>query len=239
MRALTCCWIAAIFRAQVSVGTIFLIEQTALGWQAGVKGTGVVVIALDEGVRAAQQVITGIKRAVVAIIAVIDVATAFFLITRVDSACVGIVTRLLFIQDVDAAIFSVTEAIHSTWIIIDAFIGWIGAGTVAWIAQILGAVVSIGAILGRINAAFLRIACIGCTGVGVVACQYILTAFLRIACVGRTRILVITIVQLTDAFTGFSVAAVECACVSVITILCGVCASQVFVACLGCTQVIV
>ena len=103
-------------------------------WQAGVKGTGVVVIALNEGVCAAQQIITSVERAVVAIIAVIDIAAAFFLITGVNRACIGIVTGLLFVQDVDAAIFIVTDTIDRTWIVINAFIGWIGAGTVSWIA---------------------------------------------------------------------------------------------------------
>jgi len=89
---------------------------------------------LNEGVCAAQQIITSVERAVVAIIAVIDVAAAFFLITGVNRAGIGIVTGLLFVQDVHTAIFIVTETIDRTRIVIDAFIGWIGARTVSWVA---------------------------------------------------------------------------------------------------------
>ena len=134
MRTLTSGWIAAIIGAQVSVRAIFRIEQTALVRQAGVKGTRVVVIALNEGVCAAQQIITGVERAVVAIIAVIDIGAAFFFVAGVNRARIGIVTGLLFVHDVHAAIFIVTETIDRTRIVIDAFIGWIGARTVSWIA---------------------------------------------------------------------------------------------------------
>jgi len=51
--------------------------------------------------------------------------------------------------------------------------------------------------------------------------------------------LIVTIVQLTDAFAGFRVAAVDCTCVAVIAVLGGVCAAQIFVACFGCTEVVI
>jgi len=134
---------------------------------------------------------------------------------------------LVFIQDEHTAVLCVTNPINGAWILIDARIGRVGASAIASITQILCTVVAIRTIFRRVNTTVQRVAGVFRAGVGIVACQDVLTAFKRITCIGCTRILIITGINLANAITGFCVAGIERACVPIIATFGGECASQI------------
>ena len=165
-----------------------------------------------------QQVVTGVLGTQVAIVAIVCVLTDVFH-TVLDGTGIPIITGLLFVDDVDATVFIVTNSVHRAFVAIDAWIGRVRALAVASITGIQGAIVIVRAVFGRVDTALCGITGVDRTCVGVVAGVQVLTAVVGIAGVCCAWILIIAGIEMTDAFARFRIARVHRTCVAIFAVL--------------------